>query len=693
MRDYIFIENGLRLVFRVDETGRIALEDLSLADTEKSVYEEKEVDGIGYSFEGKCPCVIALSGSGFTGQHGRKKNRAVASDLLRFRTFVDEKTAEGRRITLVCDSDELSIKAYYLFAAGERVLRVYAEVTAKKEVTVEYVSTLFLPHVCGRKEGGMYENTSLEVAHNTWHGELQWRKYTLSQLGLTGCHDNFSIKRICFTNTGTWSAKDVMPCGFLMRDDQVYGWQIEANGSWYFEVSNNAEGLYLALSGPTFEENAWFVDLPVGGMFTTVTAAVALTETKPDCIAALTKYRRTLFDTYEADQDLPPQYNGYMHSNWDFPTTERLLAQIDMVKALDIPYYIVDAGWFCNKKNFWNNIGDWLHPDEPFDGTELRAIFDHARAQGLKCGLWMEIEDVGAQCPNFEQLKPMLMKRRGKLVCDNERYFLDFSLPETRAYMDKVMHFVIEKYGVDYFKIDYNVDCPVGCDNNAESYGQGLLKHNRSYLAWVRSLHTRYPHIVMESCASGGMRLDYATVPRHALGNISDQIYYQRVPYILNNATAYLLPEHTGVWAYPLEGATDGEMHINFVNTALFRMQLSGPVETYDERKKKMAEEGIALYRRLCRFTRKATPFLPLGFAQFTDTTVAFGYQEEKIAYLAVYNLHGEKDKQIVCPFGIASARLLYPSDKNAEISVCGNALRVSFTEEEDACMVEMELL
>lgn len=691
MRDYIFIENGLRLVFRVDNEGRIALEEFSVAEGKYKGYEEKEVNAQGYSFEGKCPCVIALSGSGFLGQHGRKKERTVASELLRFESFDDATTAEGRRVTLVCTSREMQVKMHYLFVADVPVVRAYAEITAKENIAVEYVSTLFLPHVCGRKEGGMYENTSLEVAHNTWHGELQWRSYTLSELGLTGCHDNFSIKRIYFTNTGTWSAKDVMPCGFLSREREVYGWQIEANGSWYFEVSNNEQGLYLALSGPTFEENAWFVDLRAGGTFTTVTAAVALTDDKEGCIAALTKYRRTLFDRYEADETLPPQYNGYMHSNWDFPTEERLLAQIDAVKALGVPYYVVDAGWFC-KEHFWDNIGDWLHPVEPFENKGLKGIFDYARSLGLKCGLWMELEDVGIRCPNLERLEPMLMKRRGKLVSDNQRYFLDFSLPETRAYMDEVMDFVIEKYGVEYFKIDYNVDCPVGCDNNAESYGQGLLKHNRGYLEWVRALHARYPQIVLESCASGGMRLDYATLPRHALGNISDQIYYHRVPYILNNATAYLLSEHTGVWAYPLENASDGEVHVNFVNTAFFRLQLSGPVEKYDERKKRQAAEGLALYGKLSAFAREATPFLPCGFARFTDTTVAFGYKKDKKAYLAAYNLHGDKDKEIVCPFGVKKATLLYPSDKNAEVAVCGKVLKLTFFEDEDACIVELDL-
>ena len=139
MKDYVFIENGLRLAFRIDEDGRFALEDFSVAATNEKAYEEKEVKVTDYSFEGKCPCVIALSESGFIGQHGRKKNRAVASDNLRFRSFIDEETDLGRRVTLVCESEELSVKMYYLFAAQESVLRAYTEITAKKEVITRII--------------------------------------------------------------------------------------------------------------------------------------------------------------------------------------------------------------------------------------------------------------------------------------------------------------------------------------------------------------------------------------------------------------------------------------------------------------------------------------------------------------------------------------------------------------------------
>lgn len=229
------------------------------------------------------------------------------------------------------------------------------------------------------------------------------------------------------------------------------------------------------------------------------------------------------------------------------------LSQIDRTAEAGLPYFVVDAGWFCKgDRDFWPILGDWLHPEEPFS-RPLGEIFDYARSKGLKCGLWLEIEDVGTECACLPRLQPMLLKRNGVPVCENNRYFLDFSLEETRAYATEVIDFLIKEYGVEYFKIDYNADCISGGNDRFSSCGQSLLEHNRGYLAWLRGIREKYPDILIEGCASGGMRLDYASLYEYALGNISDQVCYDRVPYIVSNAAAYLVPERTGVWSYPRE--------------------------------------------------------------------------------------------------------------------------------------------
>lgn len=683
MKEYQFTENGLRLIFRVSEDNRTTFCGFGFTDDKAD--EKTCEDGEAY------PVEIGLLGSGFNKHHGYRKICGAATQKLVFDGFTDEYDSQGRHIVLAQKSDELSVKTHYIIYKNLAVVRAYSEIAAVKPVTLEYVSSLQLPCIFREENWECYEKIKVFTPYSAWHGEMQWRENSLADLGMTACHGGgINVNRVARFNTGSWSAKESVPTGFITDGERVYNWQIEANGSWYSEMGNDSGRIYLGLSGPTFEESAWAVNLAAGDTFQTVAAAVCLTRCMEDCVRDMTEYRRRNFAVYRADKELPSQFNGYMHGCWESPTTELLLKEIDTVAALKIPYFIVDAGWFC-KESRWNALGDWLHPNEPFEDKTLKEIFDYARTKGLKCGLWMELEDIGIRCSYVKEVDRLLMKRRGKNVCDNERYFFDFSLKETREYMTKVVDFVVGKYGVEYFKFDYNIDCPVGCDNHSDYFGEGLLNSNRGYLLWLRELRGKYPDLLIEGCSSGGMRTDYATLYEYALGNISDQIYYNRVPYIVSNAAAYLVPERVGVWAYPLADATREQLNINFVNAAFFRVQYSGPCEKLNEEQLEIVRNGLDFYDSLREFKRTAYAFFPNGFCRFFDKSVTFGYQNEERAYLAVYNLDGEKEKKITCPFRIVEARLVFPYEKNAAVRFCKDVLTVVFDSAEDACIISIE--
>lgn len=610
MKEYQFTENGLRLIFRVSEDNRTTFRGFGFTDDKAD--EKTCEDGEAY------PVEIGLLGSGFNKHHGYRKICGAATQKLVFDGFTDEYDSQGRHIVLAQKSDELSVKTHYIIYKNLAVVRAYSEIAAVKPVTLEYVSSLQLPCIFREENWECYEKIKVFTPYSAWHGEMQWRENSLADLGMTACHGGgINVNRVARFNTGSWSAKESVPTGFITDGERVYNWQIEANGSWYSEMGNDSGRIYLGLSGPTFEESAWAVNLAAGDTFQTVAAAVCLTRCMEDCVRDMTEYRRRNFAVYRADKELPSQFNGYMHGCWESPTTELLLKEIDTVAALKIPYFIVDAGWFC-KESRWNALGDWLHPNEPFEDKTLKEIFDYARTKGLKCGLWMELEDIGIRCSYVKEVDRLLMKRRGKNVCDNERYFFDFSLKETREYMTKVVDFVVGKYGVEYFKFDYNIDCPVGCDNHSDYFGEGLLNSNRGYLLWLRELRGKYPDLLIEGCSSGGMRTDYATLYEYALGNISDQIYYNRVPYIVSNAAAYLVPERVGVWAYPLADATRKQLNINFVNAAFFRVQYSGPCEKLNEEQLEIVRNGLDFYDSLREFKRTAYAFFRMVFVDFS---------------------------------------------------------------------------
>ena len=122
---------------------------------------------------------------------------------------------------------------------------------------------------------------SLKVCHNSWQRELQWQEYTLPQLGIELCQplkEQHSSKVIGFTNVGNWSAKEYIPMGYLENKEtnSAIFWQIEHNGSWHWEISDQEGHLYLQLSGPSEIESHWSKNLKTGETFCSVPCAVGV---------------------------------------------------------------------------------------------------------------------------------------------------------------------------------------------------------------------------------------------------------------------------------------------------------------------------------------------------------------------------------------------------------------------------------
>src|SRR5947208_7649781 len=132
---------------------------------------------------------------------------------------------------------------------------------------------------------------------------------------------------------------------------------------------------------------------------------------------------------------------------------------------------------------------------------------------------------------------------------------LDFRNPEVRAYLDQVIARLVSEYGVGYIKMDYNVDTLQGTELNADSFGQGLLDHNRAHLKWLDNIVNRYPDLVIENCGSGGGRMDYAMLSRLQLQSMTDQEDYLKLPAILVGSSAAVVPEQLAICPYPLQNA------------------------------------------------------------------------------------------------------------------------------------------
>jgi alpha-galactosidase len=218
----------------------------------------------------------------------------------------------------------------------------------------------------------------------------------------------------------------------------------------------------------------------------------------------------------------------------------------------------------------------------------------------------------------------------------------------------------VNEYGVGYIKMDYNVDALQGTELQADSFGQGLLEHNRAHLAWLDLILDRYPELVIENCGSGGGRMDYAMLSRLQIQSATDQEEYLKLPAIVTGVSAAVLPEQLACWSYPLESSDADQAGFNMVTAMTCRIHQSGRLDRLSPAARAQVYEGIRIYKETLRkHVPHAVPFYPVGLPDITNDrqSIAVGMRSAEQTLLAVWRIAGPPTVELPC--AAQTARLL----------------------------------
>src|SRR5690606_15687745 len=116
--------------------------------------------------------------------------------------------------------------------------------------------------------------------------------------------------------------------------------------------------------------------------------------------------------------------------------------------------YLIDAGWYRGSSKGWHETaGDWYAGEHLPNGLE--PIFAYARQKGLLYGLWVEIERIGEKSGVYQEHPDWVLTRYGKPV---ERGPLDVTKPEVAEWMEAEIVRIIERYDLDLYRLDYNIN-------------------------------------------------------------------------------------------------------------------------------------------------------------------------------------------------------------------------------------------
>ncbi|MGI5958871.1 MAG: glycoside hydrolase family 36 protein [Massiliimalia sp.] len=610
----------------------------------------------------------------------------------------------GKKVEFKLSSDDGVEVVYHIqFFTGIAMVRSWSTVTnhTKEDLGLEQVSSFVYYGLCKNGELPFYEKTDVYLPQNSWYCEAQWKKFDIEDLGInrmlhTGnCAPGESYYRYSYGNYGSWSTNEFLPMGYVhdRETGETYFWQIESSCGWNAEYSTQEPNtLYASLCGPTEAEGHWWKNLKPGESFTTVPAAFGVVQGGiSEATGELTRYRRAIRRLNQDDLKLNVVFNDYMNCLYGDPTEEKEKKIIDIAASLGCEYYCIDAGWY-DKGHWWNRVGEWKESPERFPNG-LKAVLDYAHSKGMKTGLWIEMEVMGVACPLSSDLPDSwFFQRHGKRHVERERYLLDFRNPEVRAYLNSVFDRLINDYGVEFFKVDYNDTTGFGTDYQSDSCGDGLLEHVRCLHQWYRELYDRYPNLVIENCGSGGQRMDYGMLSLQSLQSTSDQTDVVWNAHIAANVASAVTPEQAGMWVYPYE---DNREHVilNMVNGLLLRPYVSGQVWNLCESSLDLMREGISLYKQIRAQVRDGLPFFPLGFVQVKDPVAAYGLDCGKTIYLSAFGL--EQDHMSIplnLKGAVESVKVIYPSTEDCQYTLEDQTLHITFPQTKCARLFEIKL-
>ena len=197
---------------------------------------------------------------------------------------------------------------------------------------------------------------------------------------------------------------------------------------------------------------------------------------------------------------------------------------------------------------------------------------------------------------------------------------------------------LVEDLGVGYFKFDYNINPGPGTDVGGISAGAGLLGHNRAQLDWLDGLLDRHPDLIIENCASGAMRSDFALLSRLALQSTSDQQDVARYVPIAVAAPMLMLPEQAGSWAYPSASMGREETIASLSLGLLGRLYLSGYLPQLSQDQLALVREAVAMHRELRSAISSLLPRWPLGLPGWDDSWAAFALTGPEVTLLSVFH-------------------------------------------------------
>ncbi len=209
-----------------------------------------------------------------------------------------------------------------------------------------------------------------------------------------------------------------------------------------------------------------------------------------------------------------PKPRPVIYNSWEateFRVSEAgQMALAEKAAALGIDRFVMDDGWFGQRKDDHAGLGDWYVNKEKFPNG-LKPLIDKVHALGMDFGLWVEPEMVNPDSDLYRAHPDWVLHFPGVRETEQRNQLvLNLARTDVRDYVLGFLDKLVSENDIAFLKWDYN--------RNWSEPGWDQLppaEQKKVYVAFTREsvlgaerAAKKHPKLEIESCSGGGGRVD-----------------------------------------------------------------------------------------------------------------------------------------------------------------------------------------
>ena len=230
---------------------------------------------------------------------------------------------------------------------------------------------------------------------------------------------------------------------------------------------------------------------------------------------------------------------------------------VDVASEIGVERFVLDDGWFLGRRDDSAGLGDWIvDPAVWPDG--LNPLIDQVKAAGMQFGLWFEGEMVNVDSDLYRAHPEWIFQAGGRIPPESRgQQVLDLGHEGAYNHVLGQVDAILSEYDIAYIKWDHNRVLTEA----AHLGGAGVRRQTNAVYRLFDELKLRHPGLEIESCSSGGGRVDLgmaAHADRFWTSDCNDALERQ---YIQRYTQFAIPPELLGTHIGPTRSHTTGRVH------------------------------------------------------------------------------------------------------------------------------------